>query len=50
MTVILIVLCALGMVLKGLVKRLEEFEFRRRIETIETTAFLEYSEVSWRLE
>ena len=37
-TVIPIVVGALGTVLKGLAKRLEKLEISRRIETIKTTA------------
>ena len=40
MTMILIVFDVLGMVPKGLEKRLEELEIRGRIETIQTTAVL----------
>ena len=40
MTVIPIVIGALGTVTKGLVKRLEDLEIRRRVETIQTRALL----------
>ena len=38
-TVIPVVISALGTVFKGLEKRLEELEIGGRIETIQTTAF-----------
>ena len=43
-TVIPIVVGALGTVLKGLEKRLEELETRVRIENIQTIAFLDHLE------
>ena len=39
-TVILIVIGALGTTLKGLVKGLEDFEIREKVETIQTTTLL----------
>ena len=36
-TLIPIVFCALGIILKGLDKRLEELEIRRSIKTIQST-------------
>ena len=39
-TVVVILLTALGTVFKGLVKGLEELEIRRSLETIQTTALL----------
>ena len=52
-TVIPIVLSILGMVPKGLEKRLEQLEIGRRIKTIMTTTLLrlkEYSGLSWKPE
>ena len=49
----LIVVCALGMVFKGLERKLDELEIRGRIETIQITALLrmsEYCDKSWRTE
>ena len=39
-TVIPIVIGALGTILKGLIKELEEVEIREQVETIQTTALL----------
>ena len=39
-TVIPIAIVAFGTVTKGLVRRLEDLEIRRRVETIKTTALL----------
>ena len=39
-TIVVIVIGALGMVTKGLIKGLEDFEIRGRVETIQTTALL----------
>ena len=51
MTVIPVVIGALGIVIKGLIKRLEDLEMRGRVDTIQTTALqLEYREKSWKLE
>ena len=51
MTVVPIVLGPLGIVLKVLGKKPEEWEIRRRIESIPTTANRpEYSQECWRLE
>ena len=50
-TVIPIVIGALGTVSKGLVQELEALEITGRVETTQTTALLpEYWEKSWRLE
>ena len=48
MTVIPIIVDVFGTVLKSLEKRLEELESRGRIEVIQNTALLEYSEKSSR--
>ena len=40
LTVILIVICALGKVTKGLVQRLEDLVIRLRVETFQTTVLL----------
>ena len=40
MTIIPIVICALGMVTKGLERRLKQLEIGGRIKTIQTTALL----------
>ena len=39
-TIIPIIICALGTVIKGLVKELGDLEIRGRLETIQTTAFM----------
>ena len=51
-TVMPIIIGALGTVTKGLVQRLKDLEIRERVETIQTIASLvrpEYQEESWRL-
>ena len=40
-TIIPIVISAFGTVTKGLLKRVEDLEIGRRVETIQTTAFVE---------
>ena len=42
-TVIPIVIGALGTVTKGLIKRLEDLEIKGRVETIQTTALLRWA-------
>ena len=53
-TIIPIVIYALGTVTKGLVQGLEDLEITGRVEAVQTTVFfldrLEYWEESWRLE
>ena len=53
-TLISNVIGALGTILKGLVKELEDLEIRGQVETIQITALFEdqseYWEESWRLE
>ena len=51
MTVILIVISALGTVTKGLIQGLENLEIRERVETIQTTALLRSDRIlrRWRL-
>ena len=52
-TIVPIVIGALGTVTKGLLKVLEDLEVGGRVETIQTTAFWgrpEYWDESWRLE
>ena len=44
-TVILIVIGALGTVTKGLIKGLEDLEIRGKIETIQTTALLRWARI-----
>ena len=44
-TVILVVVDALGIILKGLVKRLEDLEIRGQVETIQTTALLSLARI-----
>ena len=44
-TVILIVIGVLGTVNKGLVQGLQDLEIRRRVETIQTTAFLRSAKI-----
>ena len=50
MTVIPIVVGALGTMPKGLLKGLEDLEIRGHVETIQTTDRPEYLGESWRLE
>ena len=49
MTVIPTVLGVLGMVPKGLEKRLEELEFRGKLETIQTTTLLRLTRIPRRV-
>ena len=48
-TVIPILIGALGTVIKGLVKGLEELEIRGRVETTQTTAFLRSARIPRRV-
>ena len=48
-TVISIVICALGTVTKGLVQELEDLEIRGRVETIQTTALLRSARIQRRV-
>ena len=48
-TVILIVIGALDKIPKGLVKKLEDFEKRGRMETIQTTALLKSARIPRRV-
>ena len=47
MTVIPVVMGALGIISKGLVKGLEDWEIREEVETIQTTALLRLVRI-WR--
>ncbi len=44
-TIIPIIICALGTVTKGLIKGLEDLEIRGRVETIQTTALLRLARI-----
>ena len=44
-TMIPIVICALGIVTKGFIKELEDLEIMKRVETIQTTALLESARI-----
>ena len=48
MTIIPIVIGALGAVTKGLVKGLEDLEITGRVETIQSTALLRLARILWR--
>ena len=49
MTVISIIIRALGTVTKGLIKGLEDFEIRERVKTIQTTALLRSARIPRRV-
>ena len=49
-TVILIVIGALGTVTKGFIQRLNDLEIRGRVETIQTTALLRSARIPGRVQ
>ena len=49
-TIVPIVICALGAITKGLLKGLEDLEVGGRVETIQTTAFLRTARILRRVQ
>ena len=47
MTIVPIVIGALGTIIKGLLKGLEDLEVGARVETIQTTALLRTASILW---